>query len=470
MLYDISEITIGTRKRTADASKVAELANSIAEIGLINPITISPAGDLIAGLHRLEACKSLGFRRIEVNTLDIDPLMAELAEIDENLIRNNLNALQEGLQLARRKAIYEQLHPETRHGGDRKSEEAKSSGNNFHLIPSFAEDTAAKTGKTDRTIRNKTRIGEALADVAMDLIGTPIEDSQKDLLSLASMTPDVRDQVVDKIVSGAAVDVASAAKQVRADTRAANPPQQLPDACIVEHGNSTAHIRSNSIDAIVTDPPYGISHYGGVTKVGDQIVTADFDGDDAWDSIDPAAFLDTLYGWIEEWERLLKPGGSVIAFCDRALVSHMWDAMKRVGLKPKQIIIWRKTNPSPAGLARKNLISATEFMVWAVAPGAPYVFNEVDDWDRHNVITTPIIGGHEKVDHPTQKPIAVLSKLIQLTSNPGDLILDPFAGSGSTGVTALGLGRCAHLIDQDKNYVRLAQERLAALSAQEAAA
>jgi hypothetical protein len=67
----------------------------------------------------------------------------------------NLSALQEGLQLARRKSIYEELHPETKHGGDRKSEEAKSNGNNFHLIPSFAEDAAQKTGKTDRTIRIK---------------------------------------------------------------------------------------------------------------------------------------------------------------------------------------------------------------------------------------------------------------------------------------------------------------------------
>lgn len=459
MLYDIEEIKVSGRKRAADAGKVSELASSIAEIGLINAITISPAGDLIAGLHRLEACRSLGYKRIEVSMLDIGPLLQELAEIDENLIRNNLSALQEGLQLARRKTIYEELHPETKAGvagGKARQGSAKDT-------VSFAEDTAAKTGKDKRTVSRKVQVGNALADIADDLIGTPIEDSQKDLIALSTMTPDVRDQVVDKIVSGAALTVSDAAKQVRADTRADNPPPILPDACTIEHADSIAHLVDNSIAAIVTDPPYGISHYSGITKVGDQLVTADFDGDDAWDSVDPAAFLDTMYEWIEEWERVLKPGGSVIAFTDRALVSHMWDAMKRVDLRPKQIITWVKANPSPAGLARKNLISATEYMVWAVKPGAPYVFNEVDGWNRHNVITSPIIGGHEKVDHPTQKPISVLSKLIALTSNPGDLILDPFAGSGSTGDAALRLGRRAHLIEQDINYVRLAQARIAAV-------
>lgn len=308
------------------------------------------------------------------------------------------------------------------------------------------------------------------AEQAAAIVGSNrqyVSDAKK----IAATAPDLLDEIRSGAMSlpEAKREIKEREKVAAREERAANPPPILPENCTIEHADSTAHLRPNSIDAIVTDPPYGISHYGGVTKVGDQIVTADFDADDAWDSLDPAQFLDTLYSWIEEWERVLKPGGSVIAFCDRALVSHMWDAMKRVGLKPKQIIVWRKTNPSPAGLARKNLISATEFMVWAVAPGAPYVFNEVDGWDRHNVITTPIIGGNEKVDHPTQKPVAVLSKLIQLTSNPGDLVLDPFGGSGSTADAALRLGRRAHLIEQDINYVRLAQARIAAVNQDQAA-
>ena len=335
----------------------------------------------------------------------------------------------------------------------------------------LAEEAKARQGaRNDITeIFPESRAGEARAQAA-EIVGTNaryVSDAKK----IAQQAPDLFDDV-----RSGAITIPEAKREIKArekeqarQERIANPPAIVPDACVIEHGNSTEHLLPNQFHAIITDPPYGISHYGGVTKVGDQIVSADFDGDDAWDSVDPDAFLDTMYGWIEEWERILRPGGSVIAFTDRALVSHMWDAMKKVGLRPKQIIAWVKTNPAPAGLARKNLISATEFMVWAVAPGAPYAFNDVDGWDRRNVITTPIIGGHERTDHPTQKPIAVLSKLIQLVTNPGDLVLDPFGGSGSTADAALRLGRRVHLIEQDLNYVRLAQARIAAAHQERAA-
>lgn len=249
-------------------------------------------------------------------------------------------------------------------------------------------------------------------------------------------------------------------RQQAREQRAAAPAPIIPPSITLEHRDNTEHIKDNSVNLILTDPPYGISAYKGVTKIGNQIVSADFDGDDDWDSIDPAQFLDQLYDWAEEWERVLKPGGAVVTFMDRMLVSYLWDTLKRVGLQPKNTITWVKTNPSPASLARRNLISATELIVWAVKPGAPYTFNEVDEWDRRNVLVTPIIGGHERVDHPTQKPLAILRRLMLLTSNPGDLVLDPFAGSGSTGAAALELGRNAHLIERDVTHFQTAQHRL----------
>jgi DNA modification methylase len=236
----------------------------------------------------------------------------------------------------------------------------------------------------------------------------------------------------------------------------------IPAGCAIEQRDSIDHIPDDSIDLVLTDPPYGISAYGGVTKVGNQIVTADFDGGDDWDSADPDVFLGTLEAWVQSWARVTRPGGAVIAFTDKALISYLWDFMKDAGLKPKNIIAWVKTNPAPAALARRNLISACEYLVWAVKPGAAHTFNEVDGWDRRNAIIAPITGGHEKVDHPTQKPLAVLSLLIALTTVAGETVLDPFAGSGSTGVAAVRLGRTAHLIERDPGYAALARERLAA--------
>ena len=120
----IDAIQVIDRLRASDSGKVASLADSIKKLGLMNPISIRPDNRLIAGLHRLEACKLLGWSTIPaiiqdyhaIHAADVAELYAELAEIDENLIRNDLTELQQGLQHARRKAIYEKLHPEAKRG------------------------------------------------------------------------------------------------------------------------------------------------------------------------------------------------------------------------------------------------------------------------------------------------------------------------------------------------------------------
>jgi DNA modification methylase len=184
------------------------------------------------------------------------------------------------------------------------------------------------------------------------------------------------------------------------------------------------------------------------------------DRGEGWDCFSPDEYLPLLREWVQEWSRVLRPGGAVLAFCDQARISHLWDFCRAAGLKPKRVLTWVKTNPPPAGLIRRNLISATEFLVWAVKPGARYTFNRVEGWDRRNVIETPVITRMERVGHPTQKPLGVLSPLIALTTDPGDLVLDPFAGSGSAGVAALRLGRRCHLIERHRAYFALLKKRL----------
>ena len=121
MQIRIFQIKVNPGRREANPEAVHKLADSISKVGLINPITVDQGYTLIAGLHRLEAAKMLGWAEIECTVSDLDGLMAELAEIDENLIRRGLDYIDEGKQLARRKEIYEALHPDAKHGGDRKS-------------------------------------------------------------------------------------------------------------------------------------------------------------------------------------------------------------------------------------------------------------------------------------------------------------------------------------------------------------
>ena len=143
---NIDDIKIPSHRKTR--GNIEQLANSIRDLGLLNPITLTTSYRLIAGYHRYLACQSLGWRDIPANIVTLDALHAELAEIDENLQRQELTVLERAEQLARRKNIYEEVHPQTKHGGDRKSDEAKNQvAESATWSFRFSKDTAAKTAK-----------------------------------------------------------------------------------------------------------------------------------------------------------------------------------------------------------------------------------------------------------------------------------------------------------------------------------
>lgn len=168
MKRKISEIIVDEGRRPIDEKSVSQLMDSIRTIGLLNPITTTKDGHLIAGGHRLEAAKRLGWKEIECNVMEIFGLQAELAEIDENLVRHNLNHVEEGEQLLRRKEIYEALYPKTK-AGAAQGEGMKRSANrdladlkSARLPKTFAEDTAEKMGITAHQVRRKIQIAQHL--------------------------------------------------------------------------------------------------------------------------------------------------------------------------------------------------------------------------------------------------------------------------------------------------------------------
>ena len=210
----ITAITINHR-RPASSAKIEQLAESIEQIGLLNPITVSDWGVLVAGLHRLEACKKLGWTEIPCNVIKEDD--AELAEIDENLIRNELTTLERGELLARRKEIYEERHPETKAVNEKGGPGRGNKTNEMIspvLTPAFAADTAAKTGLTPRSIQQEVQIAKNIApEVKESIRETPIADRKTDLLQLARMEPQQQKQIVSQVSSGAAKTISQAVKQ-----------------------------------------------------------------------------------------------------------------------------------------------------------------------------------------------------------------------------------------------------------------
>ena len=188
----IEQIIVSPERRTASPEDVRKLADSISEIGLINPITVDRDYHLIAGLHRLEAMKLLKWTEITCIVLDLDGMQAQLVEIDENFVRCNLSAIEHGDLLLRRKEIYEALHPETKHGGDhmhtKEVEKSKTSKCRFAFAKPFAEDTAEKLGIGRRTVERQVQMAKNLTEEAKKLIrDTDTKITKKCALKLSTL-------------------------------------------------------------------------------------------------------------------------------------------------------------------------------------------------------------------------------------------------------------------------------------------
>ena len=194
MRIPINKIKINPGRRDTKPRYVEELARSITAVGLLHPITIDQDNTLIAGLHRLEAAKLLGWSEIECTVSSADGLQAELAEIDENFVRAGLSHRELGDLLLRRKELYESLHPETQQG-KRNGQTAKNA--NFSLLEtkSFSQDTADKLGVSKRTVEQLVQTARDLTPEAKKIIrdaGDKI--TKRAALQISRLPPDQQEE------------------------------------------------------------------------------------------------------------------------------------------------------------------------------------------------------------------------------------------------------------------------------------
>ena len=190
MRLSIKEIQVMEGRRSLDTCHVGELADSIREIGLLNPLTIDRDNFLIAGLHRLEAVKRLGWTEVDCTVSSLEGLAAELAEIDENIVRSDMSTLEYGEILLRRKEIYETLHPETKRGM-RNGQTSKSDKMSFLETKSFAQDTAEKLGVVPRTVERQIQTAKNLTQEAKEIIKNADKKiSKKEALKLSRLEPE----------------------------------------------------------------------------------------------------------------------------------------------------------------------------------------------------------------------------------------------------------------------------------------
>nr|WP_277868644.1 DNA (cytosine-5-)-methyltransferase [Metamycoplasma orale] len=211
-------------------------------------------------------------------------------------------------------------------------------------------------------------------------------------------------------------------------------------------------IKNNiKVDHIITDPPYNISKQNGFSTLKKPRKGIDFG---EWDKD-----FDTT-GWIGDYSNILKSNGSMIIFCSYLYISYICDELQKNDLQVKDIIIWKKTNPMPRNVNRRY-VQDTEFAVWAVKKNAKWIFNKKSDLPYlRSTFETAVVSGKEKNGHPTQKSLKLMEELINIHTKENEIILDPFMGSGTTGVAALKNKRKFIGIEIDNKYYEIAKERL----------
>src|SRR5436309_1570049 len=234
-----------------------------------------------------------------------------------------------------------------------------------------------------------------------------------------------------------------------------------------------------SVDLIFADPPYNLQLQGDLKRPDDSKVAA---VDDDWDKFSSfSAYDDFTRAWLIAARRVMKPSATIWVIGSYHNIFRVGTILQDLGFWVLNDVMWRKTNPMPNFRGRR-FTNAHETMIWATRDqGARYTFNYEalkagnEDIQVRSDWTLPLCTGEERLKgkdgkklHPTQKPEALLARVILASSRPDDLVLDPFNGTDTTGAVATHLGRRYIGIERDPDYAKAAEKRIAAVKPLEA--
>lgn len=231
-------------------------------------------------------------------------------------------------------------------------------------------------------------------------------------------------------------------------------------------GDALEYLRSlpdKSVDIVMTDPPYFLSN-GGYSNRGGKRVSVNKGDWDKHAGLDIVAFYEEF---LRQVKRVLTDDGAIMIFGNLHSIFIIGYLFRKLDFKILNNIIWQKSNPAP-NLSRRMFTHSTEMIIWAKKPQGKHVFNydlmrQINGGKQmKDVWRTPVINRSERRfgKHPTQKPLALMLRMLQACTTSQSVVLDPFAGSGTTVVAGKLLGIKVVGIDQQEEYLAIAKQRL----------
>ncbi|NDG48328.1 MAG: hypothetical protein EBY30_04525 [Rhodospirillales bacterium] len=510
LLKPLAFITAFHEVRPLNPAYVERLRQKVRAIGVKPyPLSVTPAGVLFGGRHRYEAFKgegiteclmhisepaSLDREAIELNRASEDALPMTFVDYAEMVWRKQSVG-------ATQKAIGDELgwsSQKTNDYANLKRIAPQAWGVISATLQASAEvergDAAdGKSATADFTEGLLRAIVQLTADQQLDLVqdlaGGRINKNKFKAQAEAYRTRNaiqgwVRDQLGDidpEIVREAAAEVmrgaydaewvafaeqgTGLAKLTRL-VEAARARFAKKHSLILIHGDFHQEVEKlgdASVDAVITDPPYRIS----TDRVYRLASQADWNKNfGAWDNQPEGEFLTDIRRWADSFFRVMKPGASGFIFVGEPYLNIAQALFDAAGFEIKGSFFWCRSNPGTS-VTKADFMPAMDYAIQLVKPGARRTFNYPGEPEAFNWFQSPICGGHERLKtpkgetlHPTQKPEAVIRHLMDLITLPGDLVLDGFMGTGTTGKVARDTGRRFVGIEQDTGFFGAAKARV----------
>lgn len=219
-------------------------------------------------------------------------------------------------------------------------------------------------------------------------------------------------------------------------------------------------IEDNSVDLVVTDPPYNLGNFMRVRQTNLKKMRSNFFGSAGWDDLEYTEWIEHMDEFFKEVSRVLSKGSSMILFMSIIKVESIINIAQKYGFYYKTTGIWHKLNPMPRNM-NLQYVNSTEAWVYFTYKVRTSKFNN-NGKVLHDFIETSLTPANERKHgkHPTQKPVQLMKHFIEVLSDEGDVVLDPFMGSGSTGVAAIKINRGFIGIELAEEYYIIARSRI----------